>query len=669
MELLFGCGLALLEMTFIFVGLLIFHGLRKVIGYSPFYIALGALFVFLQLVGTVGLRISPGIPGFDLEISTGILLLPILVSLLVVYLADGTLETQRLMIGLMAALGIYAYLAHLTGAQISWGRTFFMNDSSEVLSSMMTDSIRQMAAMVIAFTLAIFLLPIFFQRLRNMKMPMMISICISLVVVQAVDSVVFASVCYWGEPRWWSGIFSSCVGRAVLSLWLGVIASYYLSRIDLESPGRGRRTLDIIIAFFGTYGRAKALEQDLKQTEERYRLLVQNAADMILVMDRNGSIAECNDAAVRMLGVSREDLNHQPFQMFTDTEKNIWSGLYTEKENGEIAATAGDDGEKISVQCSCCAKNTRAQIDLTLSAVMISGEPMVIVFGHDVTERLRFEKEREELRTQISHSQRLESIGRLAGGIAHDFNNYLQAIQGNLDMIQYMHPVEDDDVNRYLGKIDKITSKAAVLTQQLLGFARKGNYNEMDLSLKDLVDSAVELFMPDASSLCTVQVMDPPAGEEDLMIRGDLIQLQQTLLNIMFNARYAMRDIPEQERIIRIVYGSTRSLRIPFNPPSEAKIMAGRNYCAISIQDRGPGIPEAALNRIFEPFYTTKPIGEGTGMGLSMAYGTMLSHKGWIQCRNAEEGGAVFSLIFPIRDEAAGKEGLHIEDNIRMMGV
>lgn len=120
MELLFGCGLALLEMTFIFVGLLIFHGLRKVIGYSPFYIALGALFVFLQLVGTVGLRISPGIPGFDLEISTGILLLPILVSLLVVYLADGTLETQRLMIGLMAALGIYAYLAHLTGAQISW---------------------------------------------------------------------------------------------------------------------------------------------------------------------------------------------------------------------------------------------------------------------------------------------------------------------------------------------------------------------------------------------------------------------------------------------------------------------------------------------------------------------------------------------------------------------
>lgn len=98
--------------------------------------------------------------------------------------------------------------------------------------------------------------------------------------------------------------------------------------------------------------------------------------------------------------------------------------------------------------------------------------------------------------------------------------------------------------------------------------------------------------------------------------------------------------------------------------------MANKDYCVISIQDTGPGIPENVLSRIFEPFYTTKPIGEGTGMGLSMAYGTMLSHKGWIQCRNSEYGGAIFSLVFPIKGEDDNeREKIFQEDSTRMMGV
>ena len=190
----FGCCLALLEMTFVFMGLLILHGLRKIISPIPFYLALGLLFVFSQLLGASGLQISANIPGFNLSLSSSVMLLPILVTLIVVYLADGTLETQRLMIGFMAGLGMYAYLAYLTNAQITWNSAIQMDESSLIFSALLNESIRQMAALVIAFTLDIFLLPIFFQRLYNLKLPLFAAITGSLLVVQFVDMVVFSAV-------------------------------------------------------------------------------------------------------------------------------------------------------------------------------------------------------------------------------------------------------------------------------------------------------------------------------------------------------------------------------------------------------------------------------------------------------------------------------------------
>ncbi len=371
---------------------------------------------------------------------------------------------------------------------------------------------------------------------------------------------------------WWHDIEAGYLGRAVLILWLGAIATYYLTRLNPDIRVRGQRSLDIIIAFFGTYGRAKELEKNLHQTQERFRLLVQNATDLILIMDRSGIITDCNNSAQRILNVSADSIYHTSFQSMTGISPDFWDTLfedddhdYNQDNTGEPNRIAPDSAEKKSIQCSCLVPTSDRQVDFTFSTVTIAGEKMLFVFGHDITERLRFEKEREDLRNQIFHSQRLESIGRLAGGIAHDFNNYLQAIQGNLDMIQYMHPVEDQDVNRFLNKIDTITGKASLLTQQLLGFARKGNYHETDIQLKQLVDSALELFMPDSSAL-TIQ-MDPLPDSETLFIRGNMIQLQQTILNIMFNARYAMREMPERNRSILISYGSTEAMNLSFNPP------------------------------------------------------------------------------------------------------
>lgn len=203
---------------------------------------------------------------------------------------------------------------------------------------------------------------------------------------------------------------------------------------------------------------------------------------------------------------------------------------------------------------------------------------------------------------------------------------------------------------RHLESLDAITEKAADLTRQLLGFARKGNYNETDVNLPQFLRSTAALFMPGAAP-APVDLKLDIASDVDFTISGDPIQLQQAVLNILFNARYAMRDIPEKDRCIRIRLDLAERMNFQFDPPGEVRITPGIVYCAIRITDSGPGIPDSVIHRIFEPFFTTKPVGEGTGMGLSMAYGILLTHKGWIQAENAKEGGAVFTLVLPLRTQ------------------
>jgi hypothetical protein len=128
-----------------------------------------------------------------------------------------------------------------------------------------------MAAMTLAQTLDLFMIPIFFQRLKNLKCGMFASVLGALLLTMALDSVVYVSACYWGQPQWWQQISSSYLAKVVAVVWLASLATIYLTRIESEMPGESRRTLDIIFAFFGSYGRAKTLEQNLRESEERYR--------------------------------------------------------------------------------------------------------------------------------------------------------------------------------------------------------------------------------------------------------------------------------------------------------------------------------------------------------------------------------------------------------------
>ena len=139
-----------------------------------------------------------------------------------------------------------------------------------------------------------------------------------------------------------------------------------------------------------------------------------------------------------------------------------------------------------------------------------------------------------------------------------------------------------------------------------------------------------------------------------LIVRGDSVQLQQVILNLLMNARDAVRKIPEHDRRITISLGTPAGLGIDPLPPPDAEVSPDARYCVIRIKDSGPGVPDDLRARIFEPFFTTKPVGQGTGMGLSMAYGILIAHKGWLQLDppSPDSPGAAFSLFLPLQQQA-----------------
>ena len=624
-------------MTFLLSGLLILHGLRRILGAAPFYTALGMLLVFSQIAGAAGLNLTLGYPGLDYPLSTSVLTLPFLAILVVVYMADGTLMAQRIIIGMMAALGIYVYLMFITLMQCSWpGYTISQGPGSEALGFLLGSSARLMAATVVSLSMDLFLVPIIFQRLINLKCRLFLTVLGSLMLVQLVDHLIFVTIAFWGSPQWWNSMTSSYLTRALFVVIISILTTIYLSRIKYETPGESRRTLDIILAFFGAYGKSLQLEQNLRETQERYRLIVQNASDMILIMNKEGIIIDANHAALRMFKLKTlADLINRRFCDLSGIQPSVWSPLLIDPPQ---TANPG-----ISVPMTSSAG---VEVDLSIASVPFEGEPLLIVFGRDVTERKRLEREREEWNIQVSHSQRLEAIGRLAGGIAHDFNNYIHAIQGHLDIILLMHDVEDEAVLRNLHKIDHITELAGTLTSQMLSFARKGSYQQEEIRLNSLAAKCAELFLPSTQSGIAFRIESDP---DDPAIMGDPIQLQQTLMNLMINAKDAMKKQPESEQSLTIRIGPPEKYGIKLDPPSDAgPPAAGRTYRVIRVADTGPGIAPEIRNRIFEPFFTTKPVGEGTGMGLAMAYGTIIAHNGWIQVQNLSPHGAAFDIILPI---------------------
>ncbi len=261
------------------------------------------------------------------------------------------------------------------------------------------------------------------------------------------------------------------------------------------------------------------------------------------------------------------------------------------------------------------------------------------IFAERVSaEIVRMESERESiaLQRQLIQAQKMEAIGQLAAGLAHDLNNALGAVVGHLQLIQLSQSLTTDtekSLNVALNGCERATS----LVEQLLGFSRQGKYQPEKIDLRSAIKESIDFLAHVVRDGVEVIFKD---YSEPVYIQADSNQLQQALTNLILNANHAI----EQKGSISFTL-STEQVQFPerLNPnatPGE--------YVTLTVQDSGSGIAADSLDKIFEPFFTTKENGEGTGLGLSMIYGMMQNHGGWITAHSELGHGSEFTLFFPV---------------------
>ncbi len=274
-------------------------------------------------------------------------------------------------------------------------------------------------------------------------------------------------------------------------------------------------------------------------------------------------------------------------------------------------------------------QSTDCYVQITLGQLTLDDDPRLVAVLHDATEL-------KTLEAQFVQSQKMHAIGQLAGGVAHDFNNLLTAISGHCDLLLLRHDQGDPDFSD-LEQIAQNANRAASLVGQLLAFSRKQNLRPELLDMRDTLAELTHLLDRLVGERVTLSFDHDPALQ---MVRADKRQLEQVIMNLVVNARDAMPDGGP----IRIET-EARTLLKPLK--RDRVVVPVGEYVIVRVTDEGTGISPDKLPKIFEPFFTTKRIGEGTGLGLSTAYGIVKQTGGYIFADSVVGEGTAFSLYFP----------------------
>jgi len=372
----------------------------------------------------------------------------------------------------------------------------------------------------------------------------------------------------------------------------------------------------------------RALQQERGTAEASLRILsraVEQSADMVMVTNRDGIIEYVNPAFQALTGYSNEELQGQTPRILKSGEQNselyrdLWRSILAGNVYRGIFVNRTKKGDLLYVEQTICpVRDAGGQI-----AHFISN-------ARDLTERVRME-------AQLSQAQKMDAIGRLAGGVAHDFNNLLTIITSYSELaLDQVAPGTDLDAK--LQEILQAARRAAELTRQLLAFSRKQpqalRVVDLNSVITDIAKTLRRLISEDIEFSFT-------PGKEPGRVRVDPVQIEQILMNLAANSRDAM---PRGGHLR--IETSHVSLDDQYIQRKPAVIPPGQ-YAMISVSDDGTGIPADELRHIFEPFYTTKPLGEGTGLGLATVYGIVKQSKGYIWAYSEPEHGTVFKIYLP----------------------
>ncbi len=377
----------------------------------------------------------------------------------------------------------------------------------------------------------------------------------------------------------------------------------------------------------------------MRESEERYRSLVDLSPFAIFIVVGE-KIAYLNPAAVSLLrGENQHDIIGNPMSNYVLPEEHL--NMTNCLEDREMATKR----ELVQTQFLDLNKN-KVDVEALCLPIVYKGVPSTQVIGVDITERTFLEEE-------LRQSQKLEAIGLLAGGVAHDFNNILTGIIGYAGL---GHSVleEDHRAFRFFKQIEEKSQEAAKLVHQLLAFSRKDILSFTKIDLNDIILSAADFLgrvLPEHIDYNTVPTIEP------CTINADPVAIQQILTNLCVNAKDAM---PEGGSVII----TTDIVKLEENTINASFDFSPGYFVKLSVKDMGTGMDGKILEQMYDPFFTTKDIGQGSGLGLSMVYGLVKQHKGLIHCDSLVSEGTTFDVYFPYVDQVKPVTGFS-EDPIK----
>jgi PAS domain S-box-containing protein len=362
------------------------------------------------------------------------------------------------------------------------------------------------------------------------------------------------------------------------------------------------------------------IESALRESEHKYRGLIETASDAIFVIDaESGNIIEVNNKGGELLGRKVENLiglHHSQLHPSDETEKylHLFRSFVSQLTPADIDYhVLHKDG-------------TRIPVEISTSVMELEGKKIIQGIFRDIRERIKLEEE-------VQKAQRLESAGIMAGGIAHDFNNLLTAVLGNISLAK-LFSEEKSDVMLRLAETEKAIFRAQELTQQLLTFAKGGVPVTKTVDLSSTILESTEFILRGTKLKCNCQISD------DLWpVEADVGQINQVIHNLIINAYQVMPDGGE-------CLVEAQNVRIK---ETDSTPLPSGKYIKISVHDKGVGIPPKNLHKIFDPFFTTKA--KGSGLGLSTAYAIVRKHGGLLTVETELGTGSTFNIFLPASSE------------------
>jgi len=420
------------------------------------------------------------------------------------------------------------------------------------------------------------------------------------------------------------------------------------------------RTVKITGAFQDITER-RLTEIALRKSEERFRLLWETTTDVVVIHDQDSIIQYVNPALLNVFGYNPNELIGKNISVLQPEKlreahrlglaRYIASGMKKLDWWASEAIGLHQDGHEFPVEISFCHMHGE-------------GQHIFGGFIRDITDRKKAGAVREQLEMQLRESQKMEAIGTLAGGIAHDFNNILGAILGNVALARAQLSLATPNGNgnkngntdekesesgtgtsaglESLDEIQKAGNRAKHLVRQILSFSRKETHELITQSLQPIIEESLGLLRATLPTSVNLEFRRDTSAQRPLFVSTDATQISQVLLNLCTNAWHALQ-------------GGGGRIEVALSEHHLDKIAAQRlgdlaqgRYACISIADTGHGMSEATLARIFEPFYTTKPVGVGTGLGLAVVHGIVKTLHGAITAESQPNEGTTFKVFIPL---------------------